>query len=402
MARTYYDVLDISPCAGQQAIRRAFRDRVKETHPDAASVDGSDEFKLVHEAYETLSSSSERQRYDEFGHQIYVLEYGSDLACEMLLEAAARADGQAAQTGTQNTQSGTGQGAESRTTNPWGMGTTDVSDGWDPTEEQQAQDGSDQETQTTTDRQWTPDAAYADEAESDRRYKAGSPYRRLALSEIVFSVVLSLLTVFSMAIYRHVATPVGEKGEKFVTNLRTWYRQTMAGQSWLTGGWEKCRRGIQYLRCSIQEWNESVTLRNQFSGDTWVHRSSVWCWVVRQRQAFYRLMTDVKAGLRADMLTVQQCARNHPVSQRGMVFIGAATAAIETALSYLDRTVDDLFELEEQLLIPFIAVLAVPIVPWELLVGFGDPQSVVPFMIQFGWNLTLLAVPAAAVRRMGD
>ena len=51
--REAYDTLGLDPDASQDAIRSAYRERVKETHPDS----GGDEetFKRVTEAYETLS-----------------------------------------------------------------------------------------------------------------------------------------------------------------------------------------------------------------------------------------------------------------------------------------------------------------------------------------------------------
>jgi curved DNA-binding protein CbpA len=47
-----YDALGVSPDASQEAVRDAYRDRVKEVHPDS----GGDEeaFKRVNRAYETL------------------------------------------------------------------------------------------------------------------------------------------------------------------------------------------------------------------------------------------------------------------------------------------------------------------------------------------------------------
>lgn len=49
-----YDRLGLDPTADQQAVKQAYRDRVKETHPDTDS--GSErEFKRVKAAYERLS-----------------------------------------------------------------------------------------------------------------------------------------------------------------------------------------------------------------------------------------------------------------------------------------------------------------------------------------------------------
>ncbi|MEZ3145080.1 J domain-containing protein [Halobaculum sp. MBLA0143] len=51
-AREAYDTLDLSPDASNEEVKSAYRDRVKEVHPDS----GGDEeaFKRVNRAYETL------------------------------------------------------------------------------------------------------------------------------------------------------------------------------------------------------------------------------------------------------------------------------------------------------------------------------------------------------------
>jgi len=49
-------VLGVSPDADDSAVRRAYRERIKEVHPDADGGD-EDEFKRVQEAYEVLSET---------------------------------------------------------------------------------------------------------------------------------------------------------------------------------------------------------------------------------------------------------------------------------------------------------------------------------------------------------
>lgn len=48
-----YRVLDLPPSSGADAVRAAYRSKVKEVHPDATGGD-EDRFKRVKEAYETL------------------------------------------------------------------------------------------------------------------------------------------------------------------------------------------------------------------------------------------------------------------------------------------------------------------------------------------------------------
>lgn len=65
--RDYYEVLGITKSASADEIKKAFRRKAVELHPD--KQDGDEEkFKEVNEAYEVLKDTSKRQRYDQFGH----------------------------------------------------------------------------------------------------------------------------------------------------------------------------------------------------------------------------------------------------------------------------------------------------------------------------------------------
>ena len=67
--RDYYDVLGVSAQASEEDIRKAFRQKAMEFHPDRnKSSDASDRFKEVNEAYQVLSDPERRRQYDRFGH----------------------------------------------------------------------------------------------------------------------------------------------------------------------------------------------------------------------------------------------------------------------------------------------------------------------------------------------
>ncbi|MBD5162544.1 MAG: molecular chaperone DnaJ [Oscillibacter sp.] len=67
--RDYYEVLGVQKGASESDIKKAFRKLAKENHPDLHPGDQAAEarFKEVNEAYEILSDSDKRSRYDQFG-----------------------------------------------------------------------------------------------------------------------------------------------------------------------------------------------------------------------------------------------------------------------------------------------------------------------------------------------
>lgn len=67
--RDYYEILGVSREASADEIKRAYRKRARETHPDVnRATNAEQQFKEVNEAYEILSDQRKRAAYDRFGH----------------------------------------------------------------------------------------------------------------------------------------------------------------------------------------------------------------------------------------------------------------------------------------------------------------------------------------------
>ncbi|MCL2474818.1 MAG: molecular chaperone DnaJ [Chloroflexi bacterium] len=67
--RDYYEVLGISRSATDEDIKKAFRQKAMQYHPDRnKEEDANEKFKECAEAYEVLSDASKRAAYDRYGH----------------------------------------------------------------------------------------------------------------------------------------------------------------------------------------------------------------------------------------------------------------------------------------------------------------------------------------------
>ncbi len=68
--RDYYEILEVSKSASADEIKKAYRKKAIQYHPDKNPGDKASEekFKEAAEAYEVLSDDQKRQRYDQFGH----------------------------------------------------------------------------------------------------------------------------------------------------------------------------------------------------------------------------------------------------------------------------------------------------------------------------------------------
>lgn len=66
MGKDYYKVLGIDKGASQDEIKKAFRQKAHQYHPDKASGDEA-KFKEINEAYQVLGDQKKRAQYDQFG-----------------------------------------------------------------------------------------------------------------------------------------------------------------------------------------------------------------------------------------------------------------------------------------------------------------------------------------------
>ncbi|MFC1233863.1 DnaJ C-terminal domain-containing protein [Vibrio sp. F74] len=68
--RDYYSVLGVSKDASEKDIKKAYKKLAMKYHPDKNPGDATAEasFKEVKEAYEMLTDSSKRRKYDQYGH----------------------------------------------------------------------------------------------------------------------------------------------------------------------------------------------------------------------------------------------------------------------------------------------------------------------------------------------
>lgn len=69
--RDYYEVLGVAKNATADEIKKAYRKKAIQFHPDKnpGNKEAEEKFKEAAEAYEILSDENKRARYDQFGHQ---------------------------------------------------------------------------------------------------------------------------------------------------------------------------------------------------------------------------------------------------------------------------------------------------------------------------------------------
>ena len=69
----YYEILGVSKSADKKEIKKAYRKKAIQYHPDKnqGNKEAEEKFKLAAEAYEVLSDDNKKARYDQYGHAAF-------------------------------------------------------------------------------------------------------------------------------------------------------------------------------------------------------------------------------------------------------------------------------------------------------------------------------------------
>ena len=73
MKKDFYEILGINKNANEAEIKKAYRKKAIEFHPDKnpGNKEAEENFKIAAEAYEVLSDPQKKAKYDQFGHQAF-------------------------------------------------------------------------------------------------------------------------------------------------------------------------------------------------------------------------------------------------------------------------------------------------------------------------------------------
>ena len=76
--RDYYEVLGVDKNATPEQIKKAYRKKAIEFHPDRnpGNKEAEEKFKEAAEAYDVLSDEKKKQLYDQYGHAMGPAGFG--------------------------------------------------------------------------------------------------------------------------------------------------------------------------------------------------------------------------------------------------------------------------------------------------------------------------------------
>lgn len=73
MSEDFYTLLGVGPDASEETIRRAFRERVSEYHPDVSDdEDAGETIQQLNRAKDVLTDEERRREYDSLGHERFL------------------------------------------------------------------------------------------------------------------------------------------------------------------------------------------------------------------------------------------------------------------------------------------------------------------------------------------
>lgn len=125
MPETYYDRLGVTADASTADIERAYRERLKDTHPDVSDdPDAAERTKDLIEAKEVLTDERERSRYDRLGHHDYENYHGSFVEADQEDVAETGPEEDWGQSGPGWGESGDGSGTSETADESWGQSGT--------------------------------------------------------------------------------------------------------------------------------------------------------------------------------------------------------------------------------------------------------------------------------------